>query len=155
MGETQTYCTFRLQDGLFGVETRVVKEVTALPPVTPIPHAPLAVRGYVNLRGHIVMVVDLDCLLRREPAALSPASRLVVLKPELGDALGLLVECIGDIVAVNAEQIETHRAGKVASGSPGVTLPQEELIRGIGKLDGQLLLILDARQLLSCLEITL
>ena len=113
----QTYCTFRLQDGLFGVETRLVKEVTALPPLTPVPHAPAAIRGYVNLRGHIVLVADLNWLLRREPARLGPESRLVCFKPDLGDALGLLVERIGDIVVLNAEQIETQQAGQVAAAA--------------------------------------
>lgn len=151
-GALQTYCTFRLRDGLFGAETHLIKEVTALPPVTPIPHAPAAVRGYVNLRGHIVLVLDLSCLLQREPATLGPENRLVVFKPELGDTFGVLVERIGDIVELNTEQIETHRAGKTAGGSEVGLLPEEELIRGVGKLDGELLLILEARELLPCLE---
>lgn len=144
----QTYTTFRLRDGLFGTATNVVKEVTAVPPLTPIPHAPEAVRGYVNLRGHIVLVVDLHCLLEREPAAVGPESRLIVFKPELGEAFGVLVERIGDIVALRAEQIETHHAGNDARG-PG---PEEDLICGVGKLDGELLSILDAYRLRPWLQ---
>jgi purine-binding chemotaxis protein CheW len=151
-GGPQTYTTFRLRGGLFGTATSVVKEVTALPPLTPIPHAPAAVRGYVNLRGHIVLVVDLNCLLRREPMALGPDSRLVVFQPDLGDAFGVMVERIGDIVALSAEQIETHHAGNAASGSELSDWPAEELICGVGKLDGELLSILDARRLRPCLE---
>jgi purine-binding chemotaxis protein CheW len=150
-GGPQTYCTFRLGDGLFGTDTNLVKEVTALPPVTPIPQAPAAVRGYVNLRGHIVLVVDLPCLLQREPATLSPDSRLVVFKPELGDAFGVLVDRIGDIVELHADQIERHHVGNVAAGSENGRLPEEELIHGVGKLAGELLLILDAYQLRPCL----
>lgn len=148
----QTYCTFRLRDGLFGTDTHLVKEVTALPPVTPIPHAPAAVRGYVNLRGHIVLVLDLNCLLQREPTELKPESRLVVFQPELGDAFGVLVERIGDIVTLNAAQIESHSVGQTGSGAEAGLLPEEELIRGVAKLDGELLLLLDACRLLSCLE---
>jgi purine-binding chemotaxis protein CheW len=148
----QTYTTFRLQHGLFGIGTSAVKEVTALPPLTPIPHAPAALRGYVNLRGHIVLVVDLNCLLQREATGLSPECRLVVLKSEMGDPCGVLVERIGDIVALSAGQIETHQAGQAASGSNAGDWPEEELISGVGKLDGELLSILDARRLRSCLE---
>jgi purine-binding chemotaxis protein CheW len=151
-GGTQTYCTFRLRDSLFGTDTHVAKEVTALPPMTPIPHAPAAVRGYVNLRGHIVLVLDLNCLLHREPTAIGPASQLVVFKPELGDAFGVLVERIGEIVELSDEQIETRPAGKVTNSSEVGELPEAELIRGIGKLNGELLLIIEAHKLLPCLE---
>ena len=151
-GGTRTYCTFRLRESLFGTDTRVAKEVTALPPITPIPHAPAAVRGYVNLRGHIVLVLDLNCLLHREPTAIGPASQLVVFQPELGDAFGVLVERIGEIVELSDEQIERHHAGNAASGTDVGELPESALLRGIGKLDDELLLILEARALLPCLE---
>lgn len=145
---SQTYTTFRLQDGLFGAATEVVKEVTALPPLTPIPHAPAAIRGYVNLRGHIVLVVDLNCLWNRAPTAVGPDCRLIVFKPELGDAFGVLAERSGDIVNLPAGRIETLSG----AGVDAAVLPDEELIRGVGKLDGDLLLILDVRRLLPRLE---
>ena len=151
-GGPQTYTTFRLRDGLFGTATNVVKEVTALPPLTPIPHAPAAVRGYVNLRGQVVLVVDLSCLLLRTSASLGSESRLIVMRPELGDSFGVLVERIGEIVELSAEQIETQHAGTEVSGSEFSEWPEEELICGVGKLDDELLSILEARRLLPCLE---
>ena len=93
-------------------------------------------------------------MLQREPTRPSPESRLVVFKPELGDTFGVLVERIGDIVNLSAEQIETHHAGKLTDGAALGALPEEDLIRGAGKLDGELLMILDAGRLLPCLEQT-
>ena len=151
-GGTQTYCTFRLRSGLFGADTRLIKEVTALPPVTPIPHAPAAVRGCVNLRGHVVLVLDLNCLFERQPTALSPECRLIVFKPEVGESLGALVERVGDIVELPSAQIETRRAGITANGSLSESRPEQDLLWGVGKLAGELLMILDARQLRPCLE---
>jgi purine-binding chemotaxis protein CheW len=150
--ESQSYTTFRLRDGWFGIATSLVKEVTVVPSLTPIPHAPEAVRGYVNLRGHIVLVVDLNYLLQRSRSELDPDTRLIVFQPQLGDAWGILVQRIGDIVELRAEQIESHGVGGEADGQDAGLLPQEELIHGIGKLDAQLLLLLDARRLPSCLE---
>ena len=152
---SQTYCTFRLRDTLFGTPTGAVKEVTALPPLTPIPHAPAAVCGYVNLRGHIVLVLDLNRLLQRPPTAVDAESRLIVLQPELGEAFGLLAERIGEIASLSAAQIETHRANQVAGGPELTARPEEELICGVGKLDGELLMILDASRLLPWLEQTM
>ncbi|MBM4088783.1 MAG: purine-binding chemotaxis protein CheW [Planctomycetes bacterium] len=151
-GSVRSYTTFRLRSGLFGTATSAVKEITALPPLTPIPHAPAAVRGYVNLRGHIVLVVDLHCLLQREPAALRPESRLIVFKAHLGDAFGILVEQIGDIVELSDEQTEAPHAGTDDSGCDLGDWPEHELIRSVGKLDGALLSILEAHQLRPRLE---
>jgi purine-binding chemotaxis protein CheW len=173
-GGSRTYTTFRLRDGLFGIATEMVKEIAALTPLTPVPHAPAAIRGYVNLRGHIVVVVDLDCLLQREavpktgqapsihapepvpfsrePADLSPETRLIVFKPDLGDAFGVLAERIGDIVELSDDQIETHRTGIGASGADLGDSPEEALIRGVGMLDGALMSIVEARALVPCLE---
>jgi purine-binding chemotaxis protein CheW len=150
--ESQSYTTFRLRDGWFGMATALVKEVTVVPSLTPIPHAPQAVRGYVNLRGHIVVVVDLNCLLQRAPTELDANTRLIVFQPQLGEAWGILVQRIGDMVELSADQIESHGVGSEADGQDTGLLPQEELIHGVGKLDAQLLLLLDARRLPSCLE---
>ncbi len=150
--ELQSYTTFRLRAHWFGVPTAVVKEVTLVPPLTPVPHAPGAVRGYVNLRGHIVLVVDLNFLLYRCPEDLDADTRLIVFKPQLGDACSILVQRIGDMVELDAAQIESYRTGSEADSQDAGLLPEEELIQGVGKLDGHLLLILDAHRLPSCLE---
>jgi hypothetical protein len=42
--------------------------------------------------------------------------------------------------------------GQAASGSEVRMLPEEELLRRVGKLDGKLRLILEVRELVSCLE---
>ena len=150
--EAVSYTTFRLREGWFGIATDLVKEVTAVPSLTPIPHAPSPVRGYGNLRGHIVLVVDLNGLLHRSPTELDPDSRLIVFKPPLGDALAVLVQQIGDILELSADQIESHRGGSDNDSQNAGLVPQEELMHGVGKRDGHLLLILDARRLPSCLE---
>jgi purine-binding chemotaxis protein CheW len=142
----QPFCTFRLGAALFGVDVRLVKEVTTPPPLTPIPHAPPAVRGYVNLRGQVHLVLDLRRLLKMEAAVFGPETRLVLFKPALGDPFGVLVDRIGDIVELRPDQLEDRRPDETNGA------PDTELVSGIGKLDGELLLLLDARKLLPSVE---
>lgn len=137
-GPEQSYCTFRLGDALFGVDVPLVQSVNLLPPLTPLPHAPPAVAGCVNLRGQIHLVLDLQQLLRTGATDLGPDTRLVVFKPALGDPFGVLIDRVGDIVALRADQIEER----------GETAEADDLVRAVGKLDGELLVILDARRLL-------
>lgn len=137
----RTFCTFQLRNGLFGVDALAVKEITVVPALTPIPHAPAAVRGYVNLRGQIVLVLDANRMLRSEPTPLTPDARMIVFRAHLGDAFGILVDRIGDIAELADAQIESSGASS-----------DNDLIEGVGKLHDSLLTILDAAELLPHIE---
>jgi purine-binding chemotaxis protein CheW len=139
------FCTFRLEERLFGLDVRWVKEVAVPPPITPIAHAPDSVHGYVNLRGQIHLVIDLKILLGFAPTKVQPDTRIVLFKSALGDPFGVLVDRIGDIVQLRLDQIEDQRPEESRDGDNPLTC-------GIGKLDGELLILLDASRLLSCVE---
>jgi purine-binding chemotaxis protein CheW len=149
-GTRSDYCTFRLGGRLFGFDILAVKEVNTHTKFTPVPHAPAAVRGYVNLRGDIALVVDLRQLLGLEPLEVSADTRLIMFKASAGDSLGVLVDEIGSIARVEADAIEAWRADE----QPGVDEAAEvwqagELVTGVGKLEGELLIILEPRKLVK------
>ena len=56
---SQQFCTFLLDGFLFGVPVPQVQEVIRSQQMTPIPLAPGAVEGLINLRGQIVVAIDL------------------------------------------------------------------------------------------------
>jgi purine-binding chemotaxis protein CheW len=146
-GPNRPLCTFRLGDALFGIDVHLVKEVAALPYVTRIPQAPPAVFGCVNLRGQIHLVLDLKQLLGLGPTQEGPDTRLVLFKSVLGDPFGILADRIGDIVQLAEDQVEDHNS----AASPD-SLPGRGLVIQVGKLPGELLLILDGHKLLPVLE---
>ena len=55
----QQFCTFFLDDYCFGVEVEKVQEVLRHQKMTQIPLAPSTVKGLINLRGQIVVAIDL------------------------------------------------------------------------------------------------
>ena len=59
MAQSQQFCTFYLENYLFGIELLKVQEVIQSLEITEVPLAPFAVRGLMNLRGQIVIAVDL------------------------------------------------------------------------------------------------
>jgi purine-binding chemotaxis protein CheW len=140
------FCTFRLGEALYGLDVRLVQSVNTPPPLTPIPHTPPVVRGYANLRSQIHLVLDLKLLLGVGRTELLPDTRLVLFKPILGDPFGVLVDRVADIVRLPADQVEERRAPEIAAE---VRLLHDELVNGVGKLDGELLLLLDARKFLQ------
>ena len=134
MANTQQYCTFYLENYYFGIELLNVQEVLRQLELTEVPLAPHAVRGLMNLRGQIVIAVDLRRQLGLlERPADKPAMNVIVRTGE--DAVSLLVDEIGDVVEVGEDTFEpppeTLR-GKVRSA-----------IRGVHKLEKQLMHVLD------------
>lgn len=123
-----------------------------MPPLTPIPHAPPSVRGYANLRGQVLLVLDLKSLLERGATEIGPQTRLVTFRADLGDPSGILVDQIGEVIPVRSDQIEGKRADDSAGGSPPASLPPCHLVAGVGKLAGDLVTILDARRFLPSVE---
>jgi purine-binding chemotaxis protein CheW len=135
------YCTFRLAGRLFGVDVRAVKEVNTRTALTPVPHAPPAVIGLVNLRGQLHLILDLRRLLGLGEGAVTPDSRLVIFKPAAGESFGALVDAVGEVVRLGAAQTEQYAADDVARAGG--------LMTGVGKIEGDLMVIVNPYRLLE------
>lgn len=145
--EPKLFCTFEAAGRLFGVPLIDIKEVTAETHCTSIPHAPKCVQGYVNIRGQIVLGLDIKKILNL-PADDQVAKKLVIFKAMIGPAFGLLVDEVGELASVRNQDIasdETTNLGGELQGPSG-------LIQYICRLPDRLLMVIDARKLLSILE---
>lgn len=150
------FCTFRLADRLFGFDILAVKEVNTQTTLTPVPHAPAVVRGYVNLRGNVALVLDMRMMLGLGAATFTPDSRLVMLKATIGESFGVLVDQIGDIVTLSADAIEARPRDDGSKGEGSLTARHAgELVQGVGKLESELLIILDPHRLLKVVAETM
>lgn len=94
-----------LADQCYGVAVGSVREVLRPCEVAWVPGAPGACLGVINLRGHIVSVVDLRQILGLEHTALGAASRLLVI--DYDDAmLALKVDRVLELLNVADDDIE-------------------------------------------------
>ncbi len=134
MGVERQYCTFTLDGGYFGVEVRRVQEVLRYQAMTPVPLAPEDVSGLINLRGQIVTAVDLRHRLEMPERPHGRRPMNVVVKTDDGP-VSLLVDEIGDVLLVDVDGFESPPE----TISPAV----RDLLTGVCKLDGRLLLVLD------------
>lgn len=147
------FCTFRLSERLFGIDILDVKEVTLPAATTPVPHTPDAVRGYVNMRGQIYLVLDAHPLLGLDPIEINDRTRMVLFKGSVGDSFGILVDSIEDVAMVRSDQIEDRRRKdrNLPDGSDRRQMGNS-LVIGVCKLPDELLIVMDARGLLPALE---
>ncbi len=131
------FCTFFLNNMFFGVEVEKVQEVIRYQEMTRVPLTPPEICGLINLRGQIVIAIDLRCRLSlsKRPSDQYPMN--VVMLCDDG-AVSFLVDEIGEVLDVDENMFEP----------PPLTLSPvpRELIHGVYKLQNQLLLALDVEK---------
>jgi purine-binding chemotaxis protein CheW len=135
---------------LFGVDILDVKEVTAETAFTNVAHAPEEVLGLVNIRGHIYLALDLHRLLGLPAAAVTADSRLVLFKPAVGNAFGVMVDAISDIQTVDANRTESFSRADPEAAVAGAG--RVDLIDCVCELDSELLVVLNPRRFLAVIE---
>ena len=135
MAKKQQFCTFFLNQQFLGVPVEQVQEVIRYQEMTRVPLAPPVIRGLINLRGQIVMAIDLRQRFGMEERPESELPMNVVVRTDDG-AVSFLVDEIGDVLEVEEESFEP----------PPETLQgaTRELVRGVYKLQQRLMLVLDA-----------
>ncbi len=144
MAETQQFCTFYLDGHFFGVEVEQVQEVLRYQNMTRIPLAPSVVEGLINLRGQIVTAIDLRRRLEFEERKNGQLPMNVVVRTE-GGAISFLVDEIGDVLETSEESFE--QAPETLRGIA------RELVRGVHKLEGDLLLVLDTDKTIKGIDL--
>ncbi|MCH8156258.1 MAG: chemotaxis protein CheW [Nitrospinae bacterium] len=137
MMEDQQFCTFYLDNYFFGVEVEKVQEVFRYQEMTRVPLAAKEVEGLINLRGQIITAIDLRRRLEMPDREEGVLPMNVVVRTD-DAAVSLLVDSIGDVLEVSQDDFEPP-----PDTIQGVT---RELVRGVYKLEGKLLLILDTQK---------
>jgi chemotaxis signal transduction protein len=131
----QLYATFWVGSTYFGVDATSIQEVLRKQPLTRVLGSGAEVKGLLNLRGQVVVAIDLG---ERLGIALRDADgedvlNVVAVTPH--GPVSFLVDEIGDILTADPDHFEP----------PPETLgePLRSLVTGVHKLDGQLMLVLD------------
>jgi purine-binding chemotaxis protein CheW len=133
----QQFCTFFLKDQFFGVPVQQVQEVIRYQEMTRVPLTPPVIRGLINLRGQIVMALDLRRRFAMEDRPESQLPMNVVVRTEDGP-VSFLVDEIGDVLEVDEESFE--RPPETVRGQT------RELVLGVYKLRERLMLVLDTER---------
>ncbi|WP_026842582.1 chemotaxis protein CheW [Citrifermentans bremense] len=88
----------------FGFHLESVREFSTVTNLTPLPNCPDHVVGNMNLRGSILLVVDIRGVLQMPPGRLTRESKVVV--ASVGDIeVGIAVDDIIDIVRFSASDL--------------------------------------------------
>ena len=150
--EIKQFCSFYLDEQLFGIDILDIKEVKDELQITKIFHAPSYINGYQNVRGLIHMIIDLRILLDIPYKEIDMESRLILFKKNVGEDFGILVDYVEDVVDVKTSQMEMikkdedNKYEEIQENLPG-------LCAGVCKLENELMIVLDAYKILDYINI--
>jgi len=113
---------FRLGSEHYAVETRNVGEVYPLKDLTPLPRTPTFVRGIVNLRGHILPVLDLKRLFDLPEVGLTDLHCIIVVR-SADLEFGLLADVIVGVQTIPLDSLQ--------ASLPTLTGIRDEYLKGV------------------------
>lgn len=145
-GDLLQLVIFQLGVEEFGVEIMQVQEIIRMPDITRIPQSPEYVEGVINLRGKIIVVINLDTRFGLEFKELDDNSRIIIV--EVGDSVvGMIVDSVSEVLRLPAANVEP---------APEIIKAKihADYLKGVGKLDDRLLILLDLEKVLTEEEMT-
>lgn len=139
-GEISQLISFMVGDEEYGLDILRVKEVIRVREITRLPRAPSFVKGIINLRGDVIPIIDLRDKFGLAAAEQTAMTRVIVADVD-GKLVGMVVDAASQVVRVPAAQIDPP--------PPIIGGLSAEYIRGVGKLDDRLIILLNIDRILS------
>ena len=150
--ETDTvvqFLTFQLNEEEYGISILNIKEIVDYGHITKVPMMPDFIAGVINLRGSVVPIVDLAFRFSEQPSARTKRSSIVILDAEYESKkmeIGITVDVVNEVLDISSNEIEV-------TPSFGTKI-RTDFISGMGKVKGQLLVLLNIEKILDIEELS-
>lgn len=145
-GAAQEYLTFTLGPEEYAMDILKVQEIRGYENPTTIANAPEFLKGVINLRGHIVPIIDLRIKFKVGVADYTPTTVVIILN--LGTrVVGIVVDSVSDVTMLKPDQIRP---------SPEFAATVDtKYIKGLGTLNERMLIVVDIERLMLSGEMAL
>ncbi|MGV8146370.1 MAG: chemotaxis protein CheW [Alkaliphilus sp.] len=137
---TNQYVVFKLKEEYYGIPISYVKTLEKVSDITRVPNAEKYVKGVMNLRGEVVPVIDLRLRFGFEENKANEDTRTIVLTLE-DFVIGLSVDSSSEVITINEEDID--------SASKFINTFKDDYIKGIGKVNGRMIILIDIHKLVN------
>jgi len=96
---------FDLDNEEYAAPIEDLREIIRIPEIAPVPNAPEFIRGILNLRGTIVVVIDLEKRFHLTREGATPASHIIITQVKDG-TFGLIVDKVSEVLRVPVSKIQ-------------------------------------------------
>ncbi|MCI0667320.1 MAG: chemotaxis protein CheW [Methylococcaceae bacterium] len=148
-GESNQFLTFQLAGEVYAIAILHIREIIEYGSLTAVPMVPDFIAGVINLRGSVVPVIDLGARFGRSVTKITKRTSIVVIEIADGDKMleiGITVDLVNEVLEIAGSDIE-------AAPSFGASI-RTDFIAGMGKVNGQFMILLDVQRVLSIDELS-
>ncbi|KZE32721.1 purine-binding chemotaxis protein CheW [Crenobacter luteus] len=136
---TRELLVFALGQEEYGIDILKVQEIRGYDAVTRIAGAPDFIKGVINLRGHIVPIVDLRLKFKLGDVGYSPFTVVIILNI-FDRTVGVVVDGVSDVVRLGDDAI---RPAPDLGAAVDTTY-----ILGLGTLAERMVIVIDIEKLM-------
>ncbi|HHQ68734.1 MAG TPA: chemotaxis protein CheW [Halothiobacillaceae bacterium] len=144
-GQMTRWVSFTVDDEIYALNVLDVQEVLRDAEITPIPGAPDAIRGIINLRGNVVPVVDARTFFELEEKEYDAQSRIMVIEISTGEIVGLIVDSVAEVIQLPQTTVD--------QAMTTVNEDRARHILGIVPQDEKLIILVDMKSLSELAEV--
>ncbi|TCT12136.1 purine-binding chemotaxis protein CheW [Natranaerovirga pectinivora] len=137
------FLIFTTGSEIYGIDIKYVTEIIGIQPITEIPELPEYIKGIINLRGKIIPVMDVRLKFKRDIIDYNDRTCIVVINVN-EISIGLIVDSVSEVLTILEDKIVDP---------PEISKQNNRYIKGIGKTNKEVVLLLDSEKLLSNTEI--
>ncbi|MCB9856697.1 MAG: chemotaxis protein CheW [Phycisphaerales bacterium] len=131
---------FRLANEEYGVDIMRVQEIILPGEITQMPEVPDYICGLINLRGHVIPIVDLRKRFGLPVSERDEHTRIIVVNVGTR-TIGMVVDAVNEVLRITEDQLEPPPSSIV-----GI---EHVYIKALVKFDDKLLILLDIESILS------
>lgn len=134
------YLTFVLGNESYGLEIQYVTEIIGIQEITSVPELPDYIKGIINLRGKIIPVMDVRTRFKKEFRKYDDRTCIIVVDIQ-EISVGLIVDAVSEVISIQEQEIVPPPDLNKGYGN--------RYIKGIGKVENTVKLLLDGNKLLN------
>lgn len=138
---TEQYIVVRLGGEEFGIGIGYVDNIIRMCSITRVPTAQFYFKGVINLRGEVVPVMSIRKKMGLEDDETTDKSRIIILKLEDHELIGVIVDAVSEVVNLANSSIEARR-----KDSSSV---EDTYINGVGKAGSRLISLFDINAIIE------
>ncbi|MBD5465407.1 MAG: purine-binding chemotaxis protein CheW [Lachnospiraceae bacterium] len=139
--ETTQFIVVKLNDEQYGIDIKYIDNIIRMQQIYRVPKVQQYIKGVINLRGEVIPVISIRAKMGFEQVAETKATRIIIVKIDGSDTVGLIVDEVKEVVTLEASQVE-----KVSYDAKE---EKPNYVPAVGKDKGELISLLDLHTLFA------
>ncbi|MDD2972128.1 MAG: chemotaxis protein CheW [Lachnospiraceae bacterium] len=140
IADSTQFIVIKIGNEQFGIDIKYIDNIVRMQNITRVPKVPEYFNGVINLRGEVIPVMSLRLKMGLETDEFTKMTRIIIIKLEQHEGIGIIVDEVKEVMSLENEQIEK------------VSYDKEEkktFVYGVGKVEESLVSLLDLNAVLA------